>query len=126
MSMPRTRTEKAIQRDTLKNIIDKFIFMFILYISICISKFIIDKSKWNSWKDLSNPKESKRKKTEWTEKTNKRKKITNLCPNTSAIALSIYGLNIPIKAISRVEKNNSKLIHCLQETHFIYNGVSWK
>ena len=48
MSMPRTRTEKAIQRDTLKNIIDKFIFMFILYISICISKFIIDKSKWNS------------------------------------------------------------------------------
>lgn len=52
------------------------------------------------------------------------KKITNLCPNTSIIALSIYGLNIPIIEISRVEKNNSKLICCLQETHFIYNGVS--
>lgn len=32
------------------------------------------------------------------------KKITNLCPNTSIIALSIFGLNIPIIEISRVEK----------------------
>ena len=29
MSMPRTSTEKAIQRDPLKNIIDKFIFIYV-------------------------------------------------------------------------------------------------
>ena len=53
------------------------------------------------------------------------KKITNLCRNTSIIALSIYGLNIPIIEISRVEKNNSKLI-CVYKKLTLYIMVSVK
>lgn len=58
----------------------------------------MDKSKWNSRKGISNPQEGRRQKTEKrTEGTNRKQQTTDLSLNISIIALSMNGLNIPIK-----------------------------
>lgn len=78
--MPRSTTENAIQRDTLKN--------------------TIDKSKWHSNKCLSSPQEVRKRKQrneKQRSQTVNRNKMADLSPNISIITFNINHLNMPIK-----------------------------
>ena len=79
--IPKVNTERSIQGETLKN--------------------IIDKSKWNS----KNIKEDREVITKNKGKNKSRNKVTDLSSNILIIKLDVYSLHTPIKRhIVRVEK----------------------
>lgn len=72
-----TITIKALQRNTLKN--------------------TINKSKWNSKKDSHNPQESRKKRNREMKKVEKKRKMTDLHCHLSVLTLNANGLYIKCK-----------------------------